>query len=124
MDKNKIPDFLGTCTINTSLHLEELSTIVSSKLLGGLPFTYGKHSIWEEIPSMYIEHSILGLLVIIGGYGGEDGYSIEISLYGNYSRFLSFSNIDTERISLDKYLYFLLKDALINHPEIKIVEPI
>ena len=124
MDKNKIPDFLGICTINTNLHLEELSTVVSSKLLGGLPFTYGKHSIWEEIPSMYIEHSILGLLVILGGYGGEAGYNIKISLYGNYKRFLSFNKIDKERISLDKYLYFLLKDALINHPEIKIVEPI
>ena len=124
MDKNKIPDFLGICTINTNLHLEELSTVVSSKLLGGLPFTYGKHSIWEEVPSMYIEHSILGLLVILGGYGGEAGYNIKISLYGNYKRFLSFNKIDKERISLDKYLYFLLKDALINHPEIKIVEPI
>ena len=124
MDKNKIPDFLGICTINTNLHLEELSTVVSSKLLGGLPFTYGKHSIWEEIPSMYIEHSILGLLVILGGYGGEAGYNIKISLYGNYKRFLSFNKIDKERISLDKYLYFLLKDALINHPEIKIIEPI
>ena len=124
MDKNKIPDFLGICTINTNLHLEELSTVVSSKLLGGLPFTYGKHSIWEEIPSMYIEHSILGLLVILGGYGGEAGYNIKISLYGNYKRFLSFNKIDKERISLDWYLYFLLKDALINHPEIKIIEPI
>jgi hypothetical protein len=123
MNENKAPYFWGTCRLISNLNLDELSCIISEKLLSGLSFTYGKHSIWEEIPSMYIDTPFFGFLVILGGYGGESGYVLELSPYGNYLRFLESKKIDTERISLNWHLYYLLIEALVDHSEIQVVRP-
>ncbi|MED1913610.1 hypothetical protein [Brevibacillus laterosporus] len=44
-----------------------------------------RHSIWcledyiyEEVPAVYIKESILGFELVIQGYGGEDGYILEV----------------------------------------------
>jgi hypothetical protein len=124
--KNSIIEFWGSCTVKSALTLDELAKIISPVLCGGLPFTYGKHSIWEEIPSMYVEHSILGSLIIIGGYGGEQGFEVAIWPYGNYTRYINEYNLKdkTVKIKLDFHLYHLLKQGLSPYPDILIIEPL
>jgi len=122
---HKIIEFRGHCNIKTSLHLERLAYRVSQVLCGGLPFTYGEHSVWEEIPSMFIDHSILGMLIVIGGYGGEKGFIVQISPYGDFSRYIyreGLRNMET-KVILDVHLYHILKEGLKNYPEIEVVRP-
>jgi hypothetical protein len=123
MIKKTIPDFWGDCQIITSLNLEELADKISNILFGGSPFIHGKNSIWEEIPSMYIESPIIGMLIIIGGYGGKEGYTLRVEQFGEFGRYIHSNKIKEERIELDLYLFHLLKDSLKNYPEIKIIEP-
>lgn len=123
--ENKILDFWGNCTIKTNLSLEELASLVSKGICGGIPFTFGKNSIWEEIPSMYIPDNILGMLIIIGGYGDEDGYTVEINPYGDFSRYIYINKLNNYeiKICLDFHLYHLLKKGLEDYPEIVIEKP-
>jgi hypothetical protein len=121
--KNDVIEFWGSCNIKTSLKLEDVAIRVSKVLCGGLPFVYGKHSIWEEIPSMYIEHSILGMLIIVGGYGGDKGFEVAVWPYGNYSRYIRNNNLEPVKVRLDLHLYHLLKENLKDQPEIQIMEP-
>mgnify|MGYP001197189630 CR=1 FL=1 len=122
---NKIIKFRGHCQIKTKFHLEKLAHKVSKAICGGIPFVYGEHSIWEEIPAMYLDHSILGMLIIIGGYGKENGFCIEIDSYGEFSRYVYNKGLrDSEvTVRLDLYLYHLLKQGLAEYPEIEIIEP-
>ena len=122
MKEKSIPDFWGYCKIISQLGLETVADIVSKNIFGGLPFIYGEHSIWEEIPSMYIDSNMLGLLVIIGGYGGEQGYDVNVQPYGNFDRYLYSNKIKTYRVRLDLYLYHLLKEGLKDYPEIEVIE--
>tara|TARA_R110002012_G_scaffold45891_1_gene121636 strand:- start:279 stop:677 length:399 start_codon:yes stop_codon:yes gene_type:complete len=123
--RDKVVEFRGSCHIETNLSLVELANKVSIALCGGLSFTYGKHSIWEEIPSMYIENSIMGMFIIIGGYGGKEGFEIVIWPFGEFGRYLDANNLNNKRvkINLDFHLYHLLKQGLSDYPEIKIIEP-
>jgi hypothetical protein len=120
---NKILEFWGNCEIKTNLNLEELALKVSKSLCGGLPFIYGENSIWEEIPSMYIDHSILGMFFIIGGYGGDLGYQVAIK--PTTSSYVYKNNLRNKevRIRLDFHLYHLLKEGLKNYSEIKVINP-
>jgi hypothetical protein len=123
--KDNIIEFWGSCKIKSNLTLEEVANKISSSLFGGLAFTYGKHSIWEEIPSMYIEHSIMGGLVIVGGYGGDEGFVLSIQPYAEFGRYLYANNLKVRavKIELDYHLYHLLKQGLSEFPEIEIIEP-
>lgn len=124
-DKKRFPRFSGSCEIQSNLELEELASKISFKLFGNLEFIYGEHSIWEEIPSMYIDSNILGMLVIFGGYGKEDGYCLEVSPYGEYDRYVYNNQLRDYEIwmFLYYYLYYLLKQAFENDLEVQIVEP-
>ena len=121
--KNKILVFWGRCELITNLELQELAPKISEILCGGLPFSYGEHSIWEEIPSMYIEHSILGMLIIIGGYGGDRGF--EIAIQPTTSSYIYEHNLYNEeiKIRMDTHLYHLLKEGLKDCPAIEVIEP-
>jgi hypothetical protein len=123
--KDNVINFRGNCQIITNFDLEKLAKLVSKVLCGDLNFTFGKHSIWEEIPSMYIENSLLGMLIVLGGYGGEQGFTLEISQYGEFSRYVYSSHIrDSEvRVNLNTHLYHLLKEGLKEYEQITIVKP-
>lgn len=123
---NNVLEFRGQCHIQTTLSLEQLADKISRVLCGGLPFIYGKHSIWEEIPSMYIDHSILGMLVIVGGYGGDDGFEVAIWPYGNYSRCIYENKLtDTSVIvRMDLRLYHLLMQGFGEDSQVQIIKPL
>lgn len=123
--KSNVIEFWGGCAIKTELTLEQLAEKVSKTLCGGLPFIYGKQSIWEEIPSMYVDHSILGMLIIIGGYGGDKGFEVAIWPYGSYSSYIHDNNLSEVKVKvkLDLHLYHLLREGLKGQPEIQVIEP-
>lgn len=123
MKEEYVPDFWGDCKIISQLELKIVADILSKNIFGGIPFIYGEHSIWEEVPSMYIDSNIFGLLVIIGGYGGSQGYDINVQIYGNFNRYLFSNRIKTSRFKLDMYLYYLLKEGLKDYPEMEAIEP-
>ncbi len=122
--QNNIYYFLGGGSFKTKMTLDELAIIISKVLFGGLPFTYGERSVWEEIPSMYIDNSILGLFIVLGGYGGEEGYALSISTYGEFERYIHKNNLydQLDRIWLTKHFYHLLKHSLKDYPEIIVLE--
>lgn len=122
--EEKVIDFWGDCKIMTSLELSEVAEKISNILCGGLPFITGKHNIWEETPSLYIPHSILGMLIIVGGYGNGEGYIVSISPHAHLTRYISnnnFKNIDA-RVNLDLHLYHLLKSGLKDYPNIEVIQ--
>jgi hypothetical protein len=124
--ENKNLDFWGYAFLKSNLDLEEVGKILSKKVFGGLPFTGKEKCIHEEIPAIYIDCSFMGMLVILDGYSGfgeNKNFTLYIEPYGEFSRFLYSNKIETERVNLDVYLYYLLKQGLQDHPEIQIIEP-
>src|ERR1044071_5349173 len=57
-------------------NLEEVAEIISTKLIGGIPFVGKDEFIYDEVPAVYTKHDVLGLRVILQGFGGEDGYHL------------------------------------------------
>jgi hypothetical protein len=123
MRKKIVNDFRGDCEIKSNWKIGNLAELISAKLFGNAPFIYGEHSVWEEIPSMYIEDNIFGMFVIFGGYGGENGYTLRVQPYGDFGRYLYTNKIENEGVNLDLYLYHLLKQSLKDYSEIEIIEP-
>jgi len=122
--QNKIPNFWGGCELKSSLTLEALAEILSREIFSGAKFGGKEKSIHEEIPAVFIESSFLGMLVVLEGYSGMDNWFVlSTKPYGKFNRFLSVNEVETERVDLDMYLYYLLKQSLLNYSEILVIEP-
>ncbi|MGC7931632.1 MULTISPECIES: hypothetical protein [Lysinibacillus] len=77
----KYPYFICFVPILSEEDISGVSKIISNKLVGGLPFGGLEDYIYEEVPAVYIKESILGFELVIQGYGGEEGYILEIRSY-------------------------------------------
>lgn len=53
---------------------------ISENLIGGLPFVGLEEYIYDEVPAVYIKQPILGLEIVLQGYGGSEGYVLGINL--------------------------------------------
>lgn len=120
-------DMWGSCVMRTSLPLDKLAEIISAQLFGGKRFGGKERSIWEEIPAVYIEAPILGLLVVLGE-GRNDGgklncFVLDVSPWGDVTRYRYHNDIAKKRVRLEGYLYHLLKFGLRRFPEVEILEP-
>jgi hypothetical protein len=125
MENNKkVPDFWGECELKSNHSLENLAEIISNTLFDGAKFDGKEKAIHEEIPAIYIQKSIFGLLVILEGYQGLDNwYVLSVQPYGEFNRYISSNKIEKQRIDLDTYIYHLLKEGLKEYPEINIIKP-
>jgi hypothetical protein len=47
-------------------------------VIWGVPFIGLEDHIYEEVPTVYIDNSILGLQIVLQGAGGELGYTLKI----------------------------------------------
>jgi hypothetical protein len=123
--EKKIFEFWGSCQIISSMPLEILARKISSKLFGDAQFIEGERSIWEEIPSLYIDSSIMGMLVVLGGYGSDEGYTLSISPYGEWSRYIHSKNLNEILVkkNLDFYLFHILSQAFHEETGVKILNP-
>lgn len=91
--------------------LEEVAAIISAKLIGGIPFVGRDEHIYDEIPAVYAEHDVLGLRLILQGFGGEEGYQLEIKPrrypLGNEPADLR----QESRVDMTEYIAFLFRDV-------------
>ncbi len=64
------------CKLNlrSVLSLEELAEIISARVLGGIPFTSGIHSIRDEVPAVCTGTEFLGMQAVLMGEPDEEGY--------------------------------------------------
>lgn len=115
-----------TCVMKTTLSLEELAEIISRQLLGGIPFGGKERSIWEEVPAVYINAPIFGMLIVLGEGRKDDGdkncFVLETGPWGDFSRYIYDNNVPYEIAPQDDYLYQLLKFGLRDVPEVEILE--
>ncbi|MCY7836120.1 hypothetical protein MOB49_03180 [Bacillus haynesii] len=76
--EKKYPYFKCLIPITSNKDIDDLARIISVKLFGGIPFGGMEEQIYEEVPAVFIENPILGFQVVIQGFGGEKGYTLEV----------------------------------------------
>jgi hypothetical protein len=68
----------ATVVFHSPLTIEQLGDLLSEKLLGGIRFAGRDEHLRDEVPAIRSESEILGLRVLIQGFGGDSGYTLEI----------------------------------------------
>lgn len=64
----------------TSAPLADTARRIADACLGGLDFIGEDEGIWDEVPALRLNQTILGLEIILGGMPGKDGgYTLQIS---------------------------------------------
>lgn len=104
-----------TCglALESDKSLEEVGHLIAERLVGGIPFGGKERYIYDEVPAIYAQHDVLGLRIILQGFGGEDGYYLEF-------RPMDFpSGAQVERVDISDYIAFLLSDI----PGVQIIGP-
>lgn len=117
--------FKGSCELKSNHSLEELAIIISTNVFGGVPFGGIEKCIYEEIPAVFINVPILGMFITLEGYSGidEGWFVLSIKTYSEFDLFLDANNLKQNKLNIDTYLYYLLKNSLSNYPEIVIIPP-
>ena len=68
--------FHCTVTIYSSLSLDEVGVIVSTRVLGGTPMGGREEYIRDEVPAIFNQNPVLGLEFILQGEPNEEGYDL------------------------------------------------
>lgn len=92
--------------INSEKSLEDVASLVSENLLGGIPFVGKEEYIYDEVPAIYAKHDVFGLRVILQGYGGEDGYLLEVHPKAFQTEYETSSDITT--VDLTEFIMLAL----------------
>ena len=112
----KLPFIVGYVTLQSDLTLEEIAQTLSVKIFGGIKFGGRDLEIHEEIPAVFIESPILGLKIVLEGNNNSDKYySLSVGPW------VAFPDFEREEVRLDNYLVELLKIALKEVKEVRIV---
>lgn len=69
---------VGGVNIMSGKSLGAVAEIISQRLFGGVRFVGRDEAVYDEVPAVYAERSILGMSLILQGFGGEDGYFLEM----------------------------------------------
>lgn len=112
------PFLIGNVCLKSSLTLEEVADIISTRLFGGLKFGGKDEDIHEEVPAVFLEFPILGLFVVLDGYPGldeENGYCLYVKPGIEMP-------MNTNNVIMDEYLYYLCKNVLDEDEHIFVVE--
>lgn len=59
-------------------NLEDAASGLSRALLGGIPFGGLDRFVRDEVPALVCSVPVLGLSIVISGYGGREGYGLEL----------------------------------------------
>ncbi|NTU21992.1 hypothetical protein HPY28_16830 [Brevibacillus sp. HB1.2] len=104
--RKKYPYFTCSLPIASEEDIYGVANIISEKLVGGITFGGLEDYIYEEVPTVYINKSILGLEFVIQGYGGEKGYIVEVHSHpGNDEP----DNVNEVEIDITCYVASLLE---------------
>ena len=118
MEKSK--HIIGKVQLRSKLNLIELGKIISEKILGGVVLDGIEKNIYEEVPAIFAQKGLLGLLVVLQGYEGMEN---EIGYWFNLTPNFSENKSEAETINLYNYLTALFKSKIINE-EIKIIDEV
>jgi len=58
--------------------LAEVAARLSESLFGGIPFGGLDEYLRDEVPALRLMRDVLGHRVVLHGFGGRDGYSLDI----------------------------------------------
>lgn len=86
--------FYGSIGIYTSLTLDELGTLLSERVFGGIEFGGKDLGLCDEVPAVRLERRFLGLYVIL--YGGDGEYALSVDQRAD--------DIPAEEIGQDDYV--------------------
>ncbi len=76
---------------------------------------------WNVVPVAYMHIPIMGLSVTLtASYGNK--YDLEIGMSPMLSDHIFNNKIPNEKVDFDNYLYHLLKDRLVDYPELEVIE--
>jgi hypothetical protein len=56
----------------------EVAAVLSRELFGATSFVGEGTGLRDEVPALALQRDFLGMIVVLHGYGGEDGYSLEM----------------------------------------------
>jgi hypothetical protein len=114
--------FIGAVVIKTNLSIEELGSLLSTKILGGLALGGKELEIHEEIPCIFLAENVLGFRIELDGNPGfkeETFYSFQVSNIG----FPSAAEAKEQLTDISLYMYFLIKDAFLGRTDIVVIRP-
>ena len=63
---------------HSQLSLEDLGASLSENIFGGIPFGSREEAVRDEVPAIQLKRDVLGFHVVLQGFGGNDGYTLEI----------------------------------------------
>jgi hypothetical protein len=68
----------GAVDLESEMTIEELGATISAALFGGVPFSGLGTGIRDEVPALRLGATMLGLDIVLHGYGGVDGFSLDL----------------------------------------------
>jgi hypothetical protein len=102
----------------TDKNLEELAQLVSNHVLGGVQFGGAEEHIRDEVPAVFIKQHVLGLEIVLCGFGGQEGYYLTMeSKYRGQLK--TAGQIRKQTVDLSPYVANLLSKAADIHVSFK-----
>jgi len=93
----------------SSMSLEEVGEVVSSRVLGGIPFVGREDYIRDEIPAIYSKPEVFGTRFILMGEPDDEGYYLEADTGRSVLAGLTADQIRTSLVDISSLVAHLLK---------------
>lgn len=105
MTKNRVVAPVAFVDFKAVGSISDVAAALSTHLFGAIPFAGDKTGIRDEVPAVRLCSSILGLDVVLHGYGGEDGFTLEAETSMPWSLKLQEKGLDDSReVDISTYL--------------------
>ena len=109
---------IGGVQLKSSLSIQEIGTIISDQILGGIKLDGLEKNIYDEVPAIFC--GVLGFSVVLHGHSGmDDNKSFWFDIIPN------FSSDEDQKETIDlggTYLKAFFINSFKDHPAIRIVE--
>lgn len=113
--------FTGHVNLESSLSLEALGQLISTRLFGGIPFRPALTGRFEEVPTLILSSKVLDCEVLLHGQSPYSDYTFfTLSFNGPKHRYPYETKPD--RIKLNNYLQMWLRREFEDSPDISLSE--
>lgn len=112
----KAQHITGGVQLKSNLSIEQLGSLISERVLGGIPLSGLEKKVYEEIPAIYNE--CMGLSLVLQGFSGmQHEWGFVFSLVP------SFNSGSNETVDLSDYLFSLFQNKFSGEPDVIIIDP-
>ena len=104
------------CLINiySDKSLEEVAELISNEIFGGIVLGGKDKRILDEVPAVFTD-ALLGLRIVLYGYGGNDGYVLQfVTRNFPWDQYPDRWRTDLE-VNISKYIAWLLRNICEMH---------